>query len=306
MKKIIVELNERFDENIATNYLMLERFYENLGGHEYKISDLGYYLNSVFVEGIGIKKEMQIYWLELLERLHLAATLSLLRHREWMQGIVAGIQMNNYILFAASLRGYLESTADCYYSLKDKPGILVDNYKNIKLAIEGNLNGDLIAQEFEESLIHFYAARKTERNPEFNPTYLNPKTNRKYLESLDGENVVLKDELYSELCEVTHPARNSTHLFVKETYNHPNSIIKITTEQGETSINNLFFKYNNVISAMWDHSVNICLICLDVLNTFDRNIVYTGALDEQYIKMRLDGLKEWQEYKQKIKEYINK
>ena len=41
------------------------------------------------------KLSMQIYWKELLQRLHLASVTTLMRNLKWIQGISFGIETNN-------------------------------------------------------------------------------------------------------------------------------------------------------------------------------------------------------------------
>lgn len=294
MDKNIEYLLNKFGEMTAVYYSLLEKFSESNLERKYKIMDAGNYINNMFFERDKINHS-QVYWSEMLQRLHLAATVSLLRAHRWMQGVVISAKTDNYIVFAASLRGYLESTADSFFSLSDKVATLASNYDNIRLAIDGKLNGIMLADDFEESLIHFYAARKSERDKNHNATYLDPKTMRQYLNSMGNIGTSDKHIFYSELCEITHPAKRSTLNFVDEGIDGVFHTIVINNNNDSVNIMKLFDKYKELIEYMWQYSINYPLTILKTLNYFSYDAVYTKFVEDQMLEEYLSSLDSWTE-----------
>ncbi|MCR3923508.1 MAG: hypothetical protein NUK65_13515, partial [Firmicutes bacterium] len=95
-------------------YMALEEINKKIIHKKYTFISVPNYIESYFLK--DSKKAMQIYWKELLQRLHLASVTSLMRNFKWIEGIKFGIDSNNYIIFASSLRGYIEAFVDSYYS----------------------------------------------------------------------------------------------------------------------------------------------------------------------------------------------
>ncbi len=48
---------------------------------------------------------MRVYWAEMLQRTHLAAVTAVLRSRQWLWGVQHAIAQENFLMFAAGLRG---------------------------------------------------------------------------------------------------------------------------------------------------------------------------------------------------------
>src|SRR5687768_12633680 len=57
------------------------------------------------------RQGVQIYWRELLLRCHWVSLGSIIRHRRWVEGLVAGARERNLLAFAACFRGLIESVA---------------------------------------------------------------------------------------------------------------------------------------------------------------------------------------------------
>ena len=96
-----------------------------------------------YVEQLGngdIRESQKIYWMEILLRVHFTAVTSVIRAKKWLYGVLVGVESGNLMIFSASLRGYLESVVDTYYSLESIPCGLALNYKKIKMAIDGKMN----------------------------------------------------------------------------------------------------------------------------------------------------------------------
>lgn len=298
-------LDEMFGGNISCYYAILETFAIHLDRQDnikYKIYNMSEFINLTLQQ--KYKKSMQMYWLELLGSLHLAATVSLLRHSNWMEGIVFGAKSNNYILFAASLRGFIESAADSYYSLKDKPIIIANNFKEIKLAVDGKQEKKLLADEFEESLIHFRAARKTKKI-EMKPDFIDARTNREYLDALDKQGTKLIHECYSELCELTHPASKSVYSYIEEALDEGDISINLRINQGKNSINDLYKRYQECIEHIFQYSSNIPLVALKILNYFLIKDLYTAYIEHPIVNNEFfNDISNWKEIKEMIEKQL--
>lgn len=109
----------------------------------------------------------------------------------------------------------------------------------------------------ENKLIHFQFAKKGKKN-----VYSKIKiahTNTDYIKSFDLEKIGI-EELYSELCEVTHPAANSVNCFSEEKLVSEYYSYSITsTETDNNIIIDLVDKYNTQIKLLlkW---VILCIV----------------------------------------------
>jgi hypothetical protein len=149
-----------------------------------------------------LRKAQQTYWLEMLRRAHWVVGTGMLRHERWLDATLAAAGRANLLGFAACLRGMLESAADLCHSLCKVPLTLAHRFSVIKLAIQGKSDVIHASKELEDILIHFHYAR---RMPKKAPESYQAHTNREYLKSLSGGETGVLD-LYSKLCEFTHPA----------------------------------------------------------------------------------------------------
>lgn len=127
---------------------------------------------------------------------------------------------NNFITFASTFRGLIESAADAYYSLADVPMTLAENHRKIIRALEGNLDAVLLAGVLEEKLIHFIYARKIEKG-EVVPDYLQAKSARAYLSELQQAKEGYIHDCYSELCQITHLPGSDKHPIICSIPIHP-------------------------------------------------------------------------------------
>ncbi|XID91520.1 hypothetical protein ACF3MZ_23865 [Paenibacillaceae bacterium WGS1546] len=233
------------------------------------------YLNALFNEG-GITRANKIYWDEILLRAHFASVTSIMRNEKWLNGLVLSIDTSNYIIFAASLRGFLESATDSYYSL-NTPLDLACNFKNIKLAVNGNLNRLLQSDTLEEKLIHFQHAAKSDSSglPYNKPLYAS-----KYIELFDQYGDVNTKELYVKLCEVVHPAKDSISCFTTTITESENFEYSITdTSLDVQNIDGIINEYSFAIINLLKMSINAPILCLRILNYFDYELVKSEYLD---------------------------
>lgn len=241
----------------------------------YYYSSNGTYLNTLFNER-DIKSANKMYWDEILLRVHFASITSIMRNDKWLRGLILSIETSNYILFAASLRGILESVTDSYYSL-NTPLDLACNYKNIKLAISGDLNRLFNSDVLEEKLIHFQFAAKSDKS---GLSYNKPLFASKYIELFDQYSDINTKKLYIKLCEVVHPAQDSISCFktnIRESENFEYSITDTTLD--DLYIDSIMNDYDSVIIQLLKMSINAPVLNLRILNHLDYELVRSEYLN---------------------------
>ena len=230
-----------------------------------------------------VPMSMQIYWTELLQRLHLASVTTLMRNEKWMQGIWFGVESNNYIVFASALRGYLEAFFDSYYSTNFKFIDIAENFTNINKALKGKLHRPLLCNEFEESLIHFYSASKNANSKTYNVEWLTPLTSRKYIDGFDLPNAELRHQLYSELCEVVHPASPSVKCFTTEEDNSTSNTIQTVPDRDNELIEAMLNKYSNLLKLIFKISNTVPVVNLKMLNYFNEPSLNASYIDDSLL-----------------------
>ncbi|WP_198291713.1 hypothetical protein, partial [Pseudomonas asplenii] len=151
-----------------------------------------------------------VYWIEILYRSHWAATSNLIRHDRWYELCYnSSIISPNYIAFCSGLRGLLECATDTYDALGGVPLTLAQASSYIEDALlRRPISKILFSEELEDRLIHFSYARKLNKQ-ENAPKSHEAKTASYYIAQLDSVDLPLKN-LYAELCQVVHPAYQST------------------------------------------------------------------------------------------------
>lgn len=247
---------------------------------KYKYTDLEGFM-SLYVEGLSkgdIRESQKIYWQEILQRVHFAAVISLIRSKKWLEGVVLGLKTKNLLLFSSSFRGFLEATVDSYYSLESLPTIMALNFKLINSALKGELNQRLVSEEIENKLIHFQFAKKGKKGKE--PEIKIALSNTDYIKSFDLENMGIK-QLYSDLCEVAHPAANSVNCFTKEEIVSENySYIVTSTETDNIVISELIDKYSSQIEHLLKIGLSLYCICLKILTLFEYEDINSKYINE--------------------------
>ncbi|WP_242274961.1 hypothetical protein [Bacillus cereus group sp. BfR-BA-01445] len=265
------------ENEIELFYLLYKDILMKIKHKKYRYMDETEYLNVAIFEGNGVRKGNQIYWKEILLRAHYAAITSLMRNERWVEGIALSIKNKNYILFASSLRGFLESVADSYYSLLNSPFDIAANFKNIKLAIEGKLeNPFFMADKLEESLIHFQHAKKGGKKTFF---YNQALYTSEYIKNFDKYSGIKTKNLYKILCEVVHPAEDSVNCFTTFLETGTSRYAITDLELDEQNINEVLVTYDKEISQLLKMSISPPFICLKILNLFEFESVESDYLN---------------------------
>lgn len=243
-------------------------------------------------EFLGIKKfqeigdtsiKNQVYWKEMLSRVHWAAALNLMRHQRWQAGCVGALKAPaNLLSFAANLRGLVEASLDAAYSLKSVPYFLTNNRRMIESALEGSLQEIYVCGELEEHLIHFVFARKIDRDergvsPESH-TALEPKDYRNAIDLPEKHRESFR-ELYDKLCGICHPTAFSLTFLWDQSARDDVDIITVTGGQDETMIRALCWKYEETIGSAMRLSVTVSALCLKALNWFSLPVAACPAIE---------------------------
>src|SRR5687768_8377286 len=71
-------------------------------------------------------ERVKVYCSEIMYRAHWAAATSLLRTHRWAHGVLLAASAGNYLSFAASFRGLLESAGDIADALQHVPLTIAD------------------------------------------------------------------------------------------------------------------------------------------------------------------------------------
>ncbi len=205
-----------------------------------------------------------VYWIEILYRSHWAATSNLIRYIKWFELCHDNsVVKPNYIAFCSGLRGLLECSTDTYEALGSVPLTLAHASKHIDDALlHRPVLIRAVSEELEDSLIHFSYARKLQKS-EVAPKSHKAKTASHYISQLDSTNLPFKS-LYSELCQVVHPAHQSTAWLVGRT----EQFYTIRESEDLAFILDLCERYKECIEYMQMSSVNTSLFIFKVLNKF--------------------------------------
>jgi hypothetical protein len=147
---------------------------------------------------------MRVYWLEILYRAHWAAATSLIRADRWLRGIQDGDRAGNLMVFAASLRGFLESSADTNDALNAVPFTLAEHYEIVSAALAGKSAG-LAITELEERFLAFTFASKSSPRKESVYAARNPFD---HLAAFKREEPSIT-QMYADLCDIVHPGMSS-------------------------------------------------------------------------------------------------
>lgn len=240
---------------------------------KYYYHSTGAYLNYLLSD---IPAANKIYWDEILLRAHFASITSIMRNEKWLNGIILSIESSNFILFAASLRGFLESVTDSYFSLST-PLDLACNYKNIKLAVNGELSRLMQSKDLEEKLIHFQYATKADRS---GLEYNKPLFASKYIDVFDKNSEIKTKKLYADLCEVVHPAQNSITCFKRLERESEEFEYSITdTKLDDQYIDDILINYDQEINDLLKMAIYAPVLCLRILNYFDYDLVKSEYLE---------------------------
>ena len=232
---------------------------------------------------------MRVYWTETLGRAHLASATAILRSRRWLSGVEQASAENNLLLFAAALRGLMESAADASTALIGTPLTLAHRHSSISECLEGRARSRLESSEVEDELIHYSHARRLSRSERANaPSSHKARQVQEYLKifgDLNAENV---RRCYSDLCDLTHPGASSVTMWL-DTDDPTGSQFRLSTRQDQAFIADFLQRYPTIPLELLMFAFNGPVITLNVLNYFPIEDLHTPKL----LNWHLDGIPAW-------------
>jgi hypothetical protein len=284
-----------FGEEFEGYYNDIVRLRESRDDWHYNILPTDTYNKMAEAAPIELAK---IYWKEMLYRTHIAVNVSLFRAARWVDAMKQGYDSGIYYAFCSSLRGFIESCADSFYTLRYAPLTIAKDFEVVYKSVYGETMVLLDHKNLEDILIHFTHATKFDRkvNPDVS-SVLQAKQVREYLNAVvDGDDDRLS-YLYSILCQVSHPAAeaNAILLFHQEnkmivcgdSFLLEKELIEAMIESFSTAITSLFRKiYGNGIESLM------------LLNMFHLDEIRTDFTADDI----LDSEETWVEVKQLIAE----
>jgi hypothetical protein len=180
--------------------------------HTYTFVSDDWYQEWLHSDEFSIKWHNGIIATELIEKAHLASITALLRAKQWTDATCLAYEKENFLSWAASFRGLLESAGDTVDSLLHIPITLALRHRDLARCLAGNEErGMVVAEETERHLDHFVHATwmRTKRGEE---NILKAKDNVDYISALDEAIPNIKP-LYHRLCSVCHPSNASIEYF---------------------------------------------------------------------------------------------
>ena len=159
----------------ATAAHVCQRIAPSFAGAEYRFMEL-----DEFRSITDLRRRNQVYWTEMLGRVHLASGLNLMCHQRRQAGCIRAHESpSNYLSFSASLRGLIEGALDASYALMQVPLALAECRDVVQAAVRGELDELNMFPELEDRLIHFVYARKVAKEDRLKApqhVVLSPKT----------------------------------------------------------------------------------------------------------------------------------
>jgi hypothetical protein len=219
--------------------------------HPHNAVELFYDVTSVYVLGI-------------LERSHLACITSLARTSRWLASTIRSVEDSNALAFSSSLRGLLESSSDSFHMLQHLFPTLESSYKYMHIALNypKDLQGRFINFESLESLlIHYAYAKRWDKGEEPPPHHRN-RSNSEYISCLKSFGVSGLPELYSELCQLTHPASPSVFCFVDEEEKE----LTFNPNRDSIVIHDILKRHQSSILGLIQYPLNSALMALAILH----------------------------------------
>jgi hypothetical protein len=242
-----------------------------------------------------VEESQLVYWSEIIQRFHICSATSLLRIKKWFDAMQSAFEVENYYGFCASLRGLLEACSDSFYTIGRVILPITDNFQNIKKAISGEAQKIILAEDLETQLIHYTHGRKLSKSDKQNfPSSHNAKQIREYLQSINSESL---EDLYSELCQISHPSTMSFLPFMTEL---DNLGLTLHNEKIDSHlILNILKRHRETIYSTTSFALGPSLCGLKIINSFNLEFLESLKTDEKAF-IYFEKNKLWQEIMQKI------
>jgi len=222
-------------------------------------------VHQLLLENKQFAERNRIYVLEILFHLHLAALITLRRTLSWIESIESSREHSVFFAFCSSLRGLIESSADSFYSLRYVPENLTRHFNLLKRCMERKESKHVHTFEtLEDWGIHFLEAGKYE-DKGLEAKHFKAKPSWEYLKEYDSEDALKPVyPLYQQLCQLTHPSRETTYLYLKNKGTHWG--VENIDEKKE--ISELVESHDIEYEEIFQKSVNAALLVLWIIELF--------------------------------------
>ncbi len=255
-----------------------------LGVYEYDFMAADDFAKLIKIEPL---EAIRIYWLEILYRCHFCASATLMRSNRWANGVISAYNDQNYFSFCANLRGFLESSADSYEGIGNVAASLAGKFRAICQILAKDPAAVIVSSPaIQDQLIHFSHGRKVGKGEQVPDTH-KAKHVRDYLALFDTTDKSVND-LYGDLCEVTHPASSSVSAFASVT---ERGDVHLIVPDDKKLIDGIIVRHLKDAWYLFDLSINPALVLLKFLNYFKVDEVKTPALEE----VDLTNIQVWRE-----------
>jgi len=208
----------------------------------------------------------KIYWSEMLSRAHIVVLISWFKALRWLESLNNNI--DNFYGFCSNLRCLIESCADSFYTLRFAPLTISKDYRAIYESIHNNSTIILTHEPLEKILLHFIQGTKLSKEQrQTYPSEYNAKQITEYLSSIKDDNEKIT-QMYSYLCGVSHPAYESTQLFLF-LHNGETIVCGDSNNLEKVMIQNLLNTFGDSILKLFRAFMVNSLSTLNILNYFN-------------------------------------
>jgi hypothetical protein len=204
----------------------------------------------------------QVLALELIDKAHLAAATALFRTTRWLSAISINYEGQNFLGWASSVRGLLESSGDILDGLLNVAGSLAARGPQIAKVLAGKANEAIYGfSELEHVLDHFVLA-KWMRAPKGDVR--KAKENAEYVQAIPLPGIM---DLYRRLCGITHPSSAS----IDYLYDASVEGFKLNFKNDGEAIDRLINEFQKVFQEILSYGCNPPFLILRVLHRFDHH-----------------------------------
>jgi hypothetical protein len=276
-------------------YNILMHVEEAIHGVSYKYTKEEDYLKIT-----SLQESQLVYWSEIIQRVHICGSTSILRLKKWYDASIAAYVAENYYGFCASLRGLIESCADTFYTTSKIMEPIATEFNLINTALKGAALKVLLSEEIENELIHYMFAMKLGKaDKEARPESHYAKHVRTYMDAIKNDAV---DKLYSELCEVSHPSQVSLvpFLFSEDEY----SLILHRGKIDKQLNDHILKRHKKAILKASEMAVIPAMCLLKLINHFDAPITEAVRIKEDAL-LPIADCPLWKHLHQKIEKSKN-
>jgi hypothetical protein len=252
-----------------------------------------------FLKAASIVESQLIYWGEIIQRLHICSATTVLRLKKWYDAMESSFKNANYYGFCSAIRGLIEACADSFCTLGDVIFPIAAGFNHIKVSLSERADSVLLCRAVEDELIHYAFGRKLEKaEKDVVPASHKAKRVIDYLDAFKDPAI---NELYAELCQVSHPSAMSLLPFLMDMDDRHLAFHKTSIDMDLNK--NLLNRHRKAIYDASVYAITTALCCLRLINYFDIPYVENMKTKESAFKC-LDGYPLWETIEADIKKSL--